>query len=186
MINLLPLATKKQLKAAHMNALLVKYVIFLIASVVFLAGASYASNILLTSIKSSAEATIKSNAAKTDTFSSLSMQASQINSNLSMAKGILDSQVSFSDIIIGIGAAMPEGAVVEVITISNNTLYTEGITINVRTKKAGTSDTVIANLQKSPLFSSVTSQAQQTDSADASGYSILNTIQLKVNRISAS
>jgi len=103
MINLLPYDTKKQIKAARTNFILLQFTILLGFSIVFLTLACGVTYYFIDNIKASASVTSgsttspNSTQAKVDTF----------RNNLSNSRIILDRQVVYGDVIAELDALLP-------------------------------------------------------------------------------
>ena len=182
MINLLPDETKKQLRAARSNTGLVKYVVFLGCSVIFLAVACQVSYVFLNGTKIEAEKIITNNESKSDSYLSVSSQANAIVAKLSTAKTILDKQVSYSSIIMGIGAVLPEGVVLDELSLSSTSLSST-TSLKMHAKTTGLTDKLKTNFQQSTLFSNFTIQSSNTSSADNSGYPVEINASISINRM---
>ncbi len=181
MINLLPGETKKQLRAARLNTVLIRYIIFLILAVVFLGAACTVSYLVLANSKSDAEKVTNVNQSKPNSNMEITKQADQISASLSSAKSMLDQQIKYSDIIMGIGAAMPPGTIISALTISSSSISSP-LALKVNAKVS----TVIANLQtnfeKSTLFTEYTIQSTTTNPSDTIGHPIQASVSIVINR----
>ncbi len=78
MINLLPDETKRQLKAARLNTVLIKYIIFLVLAAIFLGAACGISYAVLSNSKDDAEKVISQNQNKLNSDTSIIEQANQL------------------------------------------------------------------------------------------------------------
>jgi Tfp pilus assembly protein PilN len=181
MINLLPDDIKQQIRAARTNTYLIKYIFFLIISVVFLGLACSTSYLFLSTSKTSAEQTIAIDQTKSNSYSSVISQANAISTSLSTANSILDQQISYSDIIMGIAAALPNGVVLDALSLSDSTLGAPIVmTAHARTTDAATA--LKANFQKSPLFSNYSLQSLSSSTGSIPGYPIGITISITINK----
>jgi Tfp pilus assembly protein PilN len=181
MINLLPDDTKRQIRAARANSSLVKIIIFLGFSFIFLVLACVASYMFLDNSKTDAEKVITTNQSKSNSYSSVSSQAKAIESKLSTAKSILNQQILYSNIITGIATVLPNGVVLDDLSLSNDTLGTP----MVLKLRARTYDQVVNlknNFQKSLLFSGYSLQSLQSDPNDTTGYPVQITVGVTINK----
>ena len=103
MINLLPPAYKKELRAARVNVVLRRYIIFQVIAIVLLAAMIAATFFVITMIKTNAEAEITSNQARASEYAGVETQAKQFQGNLSTAKTILDNEVRYTAVILARG-----------------------------------------------------------------------------------
>jgi Tfp pilus assembly protein PilN len=167
MINLLPNGTKQQIRAARTNAILLNYIIFLGLAIIFLALACAATYLILTNEKNSA-----TNQPKTT-------QSSQTD-NQSTAKDILDQQISYSNIITGIAAALPSGVILDKLSLSNNS-FNMPLTLQFYARSTDDAAKLKDNF-KSTLFSNPSIQSTLTDSNGPSGYPNKITISVTINK----
>lgn len=125
MINLLPPEEKRQLRAARTNTLLARYNIILLCAVAFLGLAVGVVYIYLTSTKAGADATISENSTQTAQYSGVVDEANQFRNNLSIAKQILDREITYTNVLVNIAQIMPEGVVLDSLTLDAQTFGTE-------------------------------------------------------------
>lgn len=181
MINLLPDNTKRQLRAARTNSSLIKYIMFLILSVIFLASVSAGSYLILNNSKTAAEKNIASSQTKSGSYLSVLNQANAISQNILQAKGILDKQISYSDIIIGLAKTLPEGVIINTLSLSDSTIGTP-ITIKALGKTSDDSTLLKTNMQKSTQFSNYNLKSVSTDPNDTTGHPILISFEITINK----
>ena len=161
MINLLPLAEKRQLKAARTNVLLVRYNILLLGAVIFLGMATGITYVYLNNTAANSEKVISDNQAKVSAYSATATQAEQFRSNLSIAKQILDHEVTYSKIIVGIAQILPSGVVFTSLNLDAQTFGTE-TTFTAQAKSYDRALALKDAFQASPLFSNVHFQSITT------------------------
>lgn len=180
MINLLPDETKKQLRAGRTNILLIKFIILLGIATVFLAMACMAVYIFLTSTKTASE-----NSAKTGQTNNLTatvnQQAETLRTNLATASSILDQQIFYSKIVMGIAAVLPIGTVLDTLTLNSSTLNSP-VTLSVKAKLNSDEPKLKANFDKNNLFSGYKLVSIVTDTSDISGYPITISISVTINK----
>lgn len=124
MINLLPYEEKRQLKAARTNTLLIRYNVFLAVAVVFLGIAIGITYFFLINAKSSAEIVIGENKAKVADYAQVEAQAQLFRTNLATAKQILDSEVTYTKVMLDIARLMPSGTVLDKLSLDAQTFGT--------------------------------------------------------------
>lgn len=182
MINLLPDDTKQQLRAARTNTVLIRYVIFLVFAVIFLGLACGTSYFILSTSKTDAEKIIASDQTKNGSYVSVLNQINAIAANISKAKSILAQRISYSDIITGLAAILPPGVILDSpLTLTNDMIGTP-ITLKARAQSAGDETALKANIQKSLLFSNYSLQSLTTNSSDLTGYPVLISIGITINK----
>lgn len=158
MINLLAPNDHKQLAAARTNSLLRRYV-FLIALAVGLLMIELAGVYLFLSIdKARNEAAILDSEATAAQYAETKQQADEFRSNLATAKFILDKQVDYTSLIIGVANALPSDATIDTLALNPETFGTP-TTLTIHTNSYASAIDVKTRLQASPLFSNVSFQS---------------------------
>jgi len=167
MINLLPPDTKKQLRAARSNTLLLRYNLLLLATVIFLIACCVFVYIFLISSKANAEATVKENDAKVVSFAKVEKNAAEYRSNLATAKQILDKEVDYTDSILAIANTIPSGVVLDSITLDSKSFGTPS-TFTARAKSYDAALNLKDSFQRSSIFSNVyfSSIAKESSGSD--------------------
>lgn len=183
MINLLPDESKKEIRAARTNVTLLKYIFVLGAGVVFLAAIAGSIYFILLGTQTSAESIIKNNQSKTSAYSSAQEQAQALRAGLANAKAILDKEVRYSKVITGIAALMPEGAVLDSLSLSPATFGTP-TTLTIYAKSTEAALAVKNNFQTSALFSNVTF-VSISSGAQGGSYPITASLSLTINKDAA-
>lgn len=170
MINLLPPADKKELRAARTNVLLVRYNFFLLSAIAFLGLATSITYFYLSSTKATAEQTISENESKVSAYATTTSEADQFRSNLATAKQILGNEVAYSNVITGISQALPSGVILTTLSLDAQTFGTE-TTFNARAKSYDRALAFKDAFENSPLFTNVNFKSITTDAGDP-GYPI--------------
>lgn len=183
MINLLPDTSKKQIIAARTNVLLFNYIIVLGIAVIFLVIVTVGVYVVLMDTKDRADAIIKENQAKTSSYNTVQAQAKTLQASLETAKSILDKEVVYSKIILGIANSMPEGVVIDTLSLNPGTLDTP-TTLQIF---ATTNDAALElkkRFQQSALFSDVSFTLITTNTGStASTYPVSATLRLTINKV---
>jgi len=185
MINLLPDAQKRQLRAARSNVLLVRYIMALVFVVAFLGIAIFATNFILTSLKKEAEADITANQAKVAGFATVQLQANQFRTSLSRAKTLLDNEIDYSKVIIDTARLLPAGTVLDSLALDQTSF---GKPIILSLKVAGQNQAVALRnaFMSSPLYSNVSFGTLSTNSdADANMYPYKLNLNVTLNKAAA-
>lgn len=182
MINLLPNETKKQFYAARSNTRLVNYILFLLIAIGFLSLACFTAFLYLNNIKTS----INKSTSTTDQsiqYTSIMNQIKDTNDTLSTAKNSLGQQISYSNILMSIGLALPDGVRLSSLSLNNNNFGTPMILV-FESRSINNRQAIIDSLSQLPIFSSFDIIATENKPNDTSGYSIIfntNVVLSKVN-----
>lgn len=154
MINLLPTDDRRNLRAAHANTLLFRYVVLLIIVLVGMALAFVAAYYVLSIERANAEETIRDNDIKEQKYAKVKQEAASFRADLTSARVILDKQIQYSQILLGIAKAMPAGTVLTDITLDPTLI---GKPVDVKAKATDSARVVQLrnSLQDSGLFSDV-------------------------------
>ena len=182
MINLLPPETKTQIAAARANRLLLRYNILLLVALTFLAAAIGFVYIYLGSAKISAETAIQANIAKVGDYSAVEAEAGAFRQDLANAKTILDNDVTYTKVILGIAKVLPPGVVLDTLSLDSTTFGTP-TTLTANVSNYATVLALKDSLQQSDLFSDV---SLQTISNDGSGsYPLSATLSVTIRKDAA-
>jgi Tfp pilus assembly protein PilN len=161
MINLLPPADKRQIRAGRSNALLIRYNFFLLGALGFLFVAVGFVYFYLINAKTNAETVVKENQTKVIDYRQVEQEANTFKGNLAIAKQILDKEVVYTKVILEISSLIPKGVVLDNLNLDAKTFGTE----TTLTARAKTIDDAIAlknSFQNSPSFSNVHFQSIST------------------------
>lgn len=151
MINLLPNDKKVQIKAARVNALLIKCLLVAFIAFLFLAGACGGTYYLISQNKSSSNnQTDNTNQEIIDAdYSKAFASASLIDTNVTTIKNTLDSQIKFSKILLAIAANLPTGVTLNTFSIKSSDINS-GTALQFSVHTAKSFDT--ATLSTDPGF----------------------------------
>lgn len=157
MINLLPSEVKSQTNAARANRLLLRYNVLLLGAIGFLLAAILLVYIYLASTKSIAEQSIADNIARAGNYGSVEAEANTFKQNLLNAKQILDSDVTYTKVVLEVASVLPPGVVLDTLSLDSQSFGTPtSLSANVRDY-----ETVLKlkdSLQASTIFSDVSIQ----------------------------
>lgn len=181
MINLLPDDTKKQIKAARTNTILIKYLFISLFAIAFIILSSLMVYVLLINNQPKATSTANTSQAKENEYSTLKSQLDNIYLIFSSTKPVLQQQISTSEIIIGIGGHLPSNVVLENLSLSTSKIGTP-ISLSAKAKSSNDIAKIKESLQKSPIYTNISLQSEKTNPNDTSGYPISVTINLTINR----
>lgn len=124
MINLLPSERKSEIRAARINVILMRYVIFILAGIGLVAFLVLATFLSLATAQQGAKSRISENQAREATFSITKEEAEQFRSDLAVAKIILENEVKYSALIYKISASLPSGVVLDNLSVDSQTIGT--------------------------------------------------------------
>ncbi len=158
MINLLPPEMKSQISAARTNRLLLRYNFLLLLAIGFLLAAIALVYIYLASTKSSAAATITYNQSKASDYASVQSDANNFRQNLASAKQILDSDITYTKVIVEIANLLPSGVVLDNLSLDSTSFGTP-TTLSAKVTDYQTALTLKNSLQNSKVFSNVSIQS---------------------------
>ena len=183
MINLLSDDIKKSIRAARANTTLIRYLIFVGFSALFLVLACGTSYLILNDSKTNAEKTITNVQIKNSSYSPVAKQANDLVLNLSNAKTILDQQISYSTIIAEIANALPTDVVLESpLTLSDTTIGAPMV-LKAYAKTSIGETSLKANFQKSSLFSHYSLQSITSNSTGSTNYPFLINFSITINKV---
>ncbi len=176
MINLLPENTKKQLRAARTNTILVRYVITIIIAAVFLGLAIITSYYIMADSKKNVE-----------TLSQTSLNSNQTGTKsnptivITNAKNILANEISYSTILTNIINSLPSGVILEApLSINKNNVSTP-IILKAKAKSSDVETLLKTNFQNNPIFLNYSLQSNTQNPTDAN-YPIIITFSLTLNK----
>lgn len=183
MINYLPPDQRKQLRAARSNVLLVRYNIGLIFAASFLTLAILAIFLLLTSEKQAAENEITVNQASVGNFSAVQTRADSFRKDLTDAKILLDSEISYSKIYIEISRLIPSGAVLESLALDASKIGTP-LSLSLKIKGEQQANNLLTAFKSSTMLGNAAryeSLSANTDT-DNDTYPYIITINVTINK----
>jgi Tfp pilus assembly protein PilN len=165
MINLLPPETKKQIRAARINVVLINYCLLATFTALLLGGVFAVGFWADMSSRNLAEQGKKESEQATAAYADTRKQAEEFARDLGIAKTILASEVSFGKLILDIAGYVPRGVILS--NLSLGTTTTKG-PIDI-TGRADSTDAAVAlknSLENSPIFEKVNIfNIQQTDTS---------------------
>jgi hypothetical protein len=162
MINLLPDDTKKEIRAARMNVVLLRYNIFTLAALALLLVLCLGFYVVLHANQSNAVSTSSDNDAKAQSYASVRTQADDYRTNLTLAKSILDNEVNYTNVIFEITKLLPTGVVLDGITL-NASDFGKQTSFTAHAKGYDEAAKLKANFQSSPLFQTVQGGKKQSN-----------------------
>lgn len=181
MINLLSNGRKSRINAARANIIIVRYLSIIILAFVFITGTLFVSHSVLSSTMASADSIIESNDTKADIYSDTKQQVELLGSQLTDARNILDQEIRYSKVLIKLGQLMPEGTVLDQLTLDAIAFSGQPVPIKAYANSAAQASLIQAQFQGSSLFSQVTLQATET-TGGLPGYPIVVSMNVIFNK----
>ena len=121
MINLLAYDKKKELSAGRLNVIVRNYILLSLAGIVMSVLVLAGSYLVLSMTRSNAELRVKENNERIAEYAATQKSADTYRSNLAIAKQILDNQISYSNGLLKIGNALPDGVIIDSLSLDPKT-----------------------------------------------------------------
>ncbi len=176
----MPTESKRQIKAARANTILLRYTIILLIAAVFAHGVLVGSYFLLTQTKDSQQKLIDANDTKAKAYDDTKSEIDGLSATLSGAKTTLDQQVLYSKVLTNVGASLPTGTVIEKLDLSEQS-FTAPMTLKVFATTNEAAVTLRQQLSSSAYFTNVNLDSI-SESGGVDGYPISATLTLTLNR----
>lgn len=183
MINLLPDDTKKDIRAARSNVILLRYNFLTLVAIGLLACISALFYYIMHNTQSNAVTTTHDNSALAASYQDVRKNADEYRANLSVASQILKNSTDYTNILMSITKLLPSGVIMENITL-NSTDFGKPTTLSAHAKTFEKATELKQNFEGSPLFTNVHLQnvTDDGDQATAPGYPISVSIVVQVNK----
>lgn len=182
MINLLPDEAKAELRAARVNVLLIRYMGVIFAAFAFLVLILFGSYFLLDQTKASSQALIDANDTKAEVYSSTKTQVDALSAQLAEAKGILDQEILYSNVLVNFGQQMVPGTIIDKISLDSSSFSGGSLSLTVYAKTTDAAVTLRDRFQNSPFFTDVNFQTISDSSGGITDYPVSATMSLRLNR----
>lgn len=185
MINLLPYDMKKELRAARVNNVLLRYSIVLLASGLFLGLLGTGIYLYIGMTKTSIEDIASSAGAGSSSSSDVEAQVLNLQQQVSGAKTIVDSGIKYSKVLIAFGQSLPEGVVIEKLNLTDSD-FNKPINLDLWATNTQAAGKINAGLSGSQLFSGVTVGAPATSpNPPLSNYPVNAKVTITINKEAA-
>ena len=183
MINLLPNETKKQLRAAHANVVLSRYLGILGIGGIFLLLACITSYIFLINNDPGSSNNTTSGQSGSQLYSTNKDLVALLQRKLPTVKSILSQQVSYSEVITEIAEALPSGMVLNELSVDNNMLGMP-ITLVISARSTDNIEKLKTNFSNtsSGVLYDFAVQSNNQSSNNTSGYPILLNCVVKIKK----
>lgn len=185
MINLMPDNDKKELRAARVNTVLVRYIFIIVLAFLFLVMLLAGSYLLLGQTKQSALQLIDANETKAAVYSSTKTQVDALSSSLTETRSILNQEVLYSNVLMNIGQQMPAGTVLEKVSLTATSFSGSPMTLKAYAKTSDAAVTLRQNFQTSQIFSNVNFESVSDTSGGIPGYPVTVSMTLTINKVAA-
>jgi len=178
----MPDEAKKQIRAARVNVMLVRYTLVILFAFVFLALLLAGSYVVLAQTKQSAETLISANDTKAEVYSTTKAQVDALSSSLSETRTILDQEILYSNVLMNIGQQMTPGTVLEKVSLDATNFTGTPIALKAYAKDNAAAVALREKFQSSPFFSGVNFESVSEAGSGVAGYPTSVSLTLTLNR----
>lgn len=178
----MPDEAKKELRAARVNVLLIRYMGVIFAAFAFLVLILFGSYFLLDQTKISSQKLIDANDTKAEVYSSTKEQINSLSTQLAEAKGILDQEVLYSKVLVNIGQQMTPGTIIDKVSLDSASFSGTPLTLTVYAKTTDDAVALRERFQSSPFFSNVNFQTISDSASNITDYPVSATMTLQLDR----
>lgn len=181
MINLLSTEHKAALRAARVNVFLVRYIWMILLALTFILGTLYVSYSLLQETEATAKERIEANDVQSAAYSDTKQKVDALSTKLNGAKEVLGQSVSYAKILTTIGQVMPNGTVLDSLTLTEATLAGTPTELIAYAKTDEDGVAIQQALQQSQLFALISPKG--TSSTEGiTGYPVKVTLTVTFNK----
>lgn len=180
MINLLPENTKREIRAARANVVLLRYNILTLIAVGMLVLICVLFYAILHNSQSNAVSTNSDNNAIVASYDDTRKQADEYRKNLTIARQILSNGANYTDVVFAITKLLPDGVILDGISVSSDT-FGQQTSFTAQAKSYAKAMELKQNFQSSTVFSNVYFQNLTDNSAGE--YPIAVTLSAKLNEV---
>lgn len=183
MINLLPDDTKKDIRAARANVILLRYNFLTLIAIGLLGCISALFYVVMHNTQSTAVTTTQDNSALAASFEPIRKNADEYRTNLSIASQILKNSTDYTNIVMSITKLLPTGVVMDNITV-NSADFGKPTTLSAHVKTFEKATELKQSFESSKLFTNVHLQnvTNDGDTTTVPGYPISVSIAVQVNK----
>lgn len=181
MINLLPPQHKKDLSAASANTALVRYIWITLVLFVLLAAMSGLTYVMLTAEQDNQQREREASSRQIAQNQAIEQRQKEFETNLLIAKTIIDQQTNYSDVLLKIAKLMQPGTVLSGITLDYESY---GTPMDIQLTAKTESDAIMLRnaFQNSDLFSNVQFKSLSRDDSKGVEYPVSATMQVTINK----
>lgn len=185
MINLLPDDQKRDIQAARMNVVLLRYNILAAVAIGLLTAAFFLFIFILHNTQANAVSANDDNSKKAASFASVRHDADEYRNNLSIANAILNKSVNYTSVIFAITKLVPNGVVLDAINLGASD-FGQQTSFSAHAKSYAQATQLKENFQSAKVFSNVYFQSLTDNSASgdelSKSYPIAVTISAKLSK----
>lgn len=186
MINLLPEEMKKDIKAARMNVVLLRYNIITAIAIGLLGVFCAFFYLMMGMSQSSAVTKTSDNSAKAASYAQVRQEADTYRANLTIAKSILSNSVNYTSVVFAITNQLPKNVVLDNLTLRAAD-FGQQITFAAKAKSYADATALKESFQNSKIFSNVYLEnlIDAGSTGQSSTYPISVTISVKLNKVAS-
>lgn len=180
MINLLPEDTRREIRAARANVVLLRYNILTLAVIGLLFAICAVFYFILYNSQANAVSTSTDNNAIVASYDDTRKQADEYRKNLAIASKILTNGTNYTEVVFAITKLLPDGVILDGISVSSAT-FGQQTSFTAQAKSYAKAMEMKQKFQDSSVFSNVYFQ-NLTDNANGE-YPIALTLSAKLNGV---
>lgn len=181
MINLLPEQTKKDIVAARMNVLLLRYTYVSIGLLIMVLVLCIGLFFIMQESQAQAKETADRNRVKTAQYHKVSQEATEYAQNLNTAHQIINNSISYSKLAMTITSLIPKGVILDNLNLDPNTINQQ-TTFSAKAKTYEDALALQESFQSAPsVFSNVSLQNVTQSKGGEDPYGVSVAISLKIN-----
>ncbi len=185
MINLLADDHKREIRAARINVILIRYISMLAVAFLVISSLLVGVFIVLGNVERAAILKTSENNAKVAAFASTKQAADDFRTDLSTAKSILDKEITYSNLIYKIAESLPSGITIDALDLDSTTLGTP-ITMNANGKSYEDGVRLKNSFENTPeLYSGVSLESITSSEGDKSSYPFKIKLKVTINKVAA-
>lgn len=156
MINLISPEQKRDIRAARINVMLVRYCIALL-SLALLTGLIYGLGFwIVGQEKQAIEERLLSQSEQSKAYAAVEKEADAFKQNLAIAKAILGKEISYSEFLVTLAGDMPSGTIITNLSLGGPAATVKnGMTLDARTGSYAKVLELKGKLEESSLFENV-------------------------------
>ncbi|TXG76876.1 hypothetical protein E6P97_02675 [Patescibacteria group bacterium] len=162
MINLLPPRLQKEIRAAHSNTLLLRYIILLVCSLAFMIGALAITYFTINQAVKRADTTKQENEQKAAGYLTTQSAATKLRSDLSAAKTLFDNEIRYSKVITRFSGLLPNGAAVDSFQVTDAS-FSQPMNVPVRIRDRSAAEALQTSFMSSPYVTNDSIGSIQTE-----------------------
>ena len=185
MINLLPTQHKKDFAAGRTNTVLVRYLWITLALFSLLAAMSGLTYTVLTTEQANQQRERDASSQQIAQNQAIEQRQKEFETNLMVAKTILDQQTHYSNVLLKLAKLMQPGTILNSITLDSES-YGTPMDVNFYAKSEDDAIKLRNSFQSSDLFSNVQFKSLALEGAEGSEYPVQVVMQVTINKEGAS